>query len=303
MSWLQISISTSKTSCEHVENVLLINGACSVTLKDAADEPILEPAPGETPVWQNAIVTGLFENTENNNALINQIKTCLKSTEKLSGGNGEHQLSIEILEDQNWSRAWMDHYQPMQFGERLWVCPWHIEPPEPDAVNLRLDPGLAFGTGTHPTTSLCLSWLDKHCRNQTNLLDFGCGSGILAIAALLLGVQHADAVDIDLQALEASLANAKANRVDDRLQLFTADQQSKQNIKQYEIVVANILSGPLVELAPVLAGYTKSGGDVVLSGILCEQADDVLNAYKPFFKMDAPVIQGDWVLLHGCRAN
>ena len=197
----------------------------------------------------------------------------------------------------------MDHYQPMQFGERLWVCPWHLDPPDPDAVNLRLDPGLAFGTGTHPTTSLCLSWLDQHVHQQKTLLDFGCGSGILAIAALLLGLQQADGVDIDPQALEASLANAKANHVDDQLQLFTAKQQDKQAARQYEIVVANILSGPLVELAPTLARHTEPDGDIILSGILREQAKDVLNAYQTFFKMDAPVFQDDWVLLHGCRLS
>lgn len=298
MSWLQISISTSKAACEFVESTLLGHGACSVTFKDAADEPILEPAPGETPVWENAVVTGLFENTENNDALVTQIETSLKTSLQ----NSAHTVSVEILEDENWSRSWMDHYQPMQFGERLWVCPWHVTPPEPDAVNLRLDPGLAFGTGTHPTTSLCLSWLDKHCNNQTSLLDFGCGSGILAVAALLLGVHQADAVDIDPQALEASLANAKANCVDNRLHLYTADQQQQRGNKQYEIVMANILSGPLIELAPTLAGYTCRGGDIVLSGILREQADDVLNTYKAFFEMDTPALQDDWVLLHGCRS-
>jgi len=294
MPWLQISISTRKASCELAEKVLLENGACSVTFKDAADEPILEPAPGETPVWQNAIVTGLFEHTENHEALLTQIESSLEKC--------EHTLSMATLEDQNWSRAWMDHYKPMQFGERLWVCPWHIDPPDPDAINLRLDPGLAFGTGTHPTTALCLSWLDKHIHQQKTLLDFGCGSGILAIAALLLGVQKADGVDIDPQALEASLANAKANHVNDRLQLFTTRQQNKQESRQYEIVVANILSGPLVELAPTLAKYTKPGGDIILSGILREQAEDVLSAYQTFFKMDLPVFQDDWVLLHGCRS-
>ncbi len=293
MPWLQISINTRKASCELAEQVLLDHGACSVTFKDAADEPILEPAPGETPVWQNAIVTGLFEHTENYEALVTQIESSLEHC--------EHTLSTGKLEDQNWSRVWMDHYQAMQFGERLWVCPWHLDPPDPDAVNLRLDPGLAFGTGTHPTTALCLSWLDKHIHQQTSLLDFGCGSGILAIAALLLGLQQADAVDIDPQALEASLANAKANHVNDRLQLFTAKQQNKQAPRQYEIVVANILSGPLVKLAPTLAGYTRPGGDIILSGILREQADEVLKAYRIFFNMDAPVFQDDWVLLHGCR--
>ena len=294
MPWLQISIHTTQNHAEQAEDILLQYGACSVTLKDAADEPILEPAPGETPIWKNIIATGLFDETEEQEQLISRI------TAKLT--NDEHSISSEILEDQNWTRSWMDHYQPMQFGERLWVCPWHIDPPEPDAVNLRLDPGLAFGTGTHPTTSLCLSWLDQHIQQQKNLLDFGCGSGILAIAALLLGLEQADGVDIDPQALEASLANAKANQVKDRLHLFDSEQfSSEHGQQQYEVVVANILSGPLVELAPVLAGHTMTGGDIVLSGILAEQADSIIEAYTPYFKIDAPIIEGDWVLIHGCR--
>lgn len=294
MPWLQISVHTTQNHAEQAETVLLQNGACSITLNDAADEPILEPAPGETPIWQNIIATGMFDNTEDQPRLLANIKAALQSS--------DYRITSELLEDQNWSRSWMDNYHAMQFGERLWVCPWHIDPPEPDATNLRLDPGLAFGTGTHPTTSLCLSWLDRHIQQQQSLLDFGCGSGILAIAALLLGLQHADGVDIDPQALEASLANAEANQVEDRLHLFSAKQFSAEHSQQqYDIVVANILSGPLVELAPMLARHTRAGGDIVLSGILAEQADSVINAYAPFFKMDAPLFEEDWVLLHGCR--
>lgn len=294
MPWLQISVHTTQNHAEQAEDTLLESGACSVTLSDAADDPILEPAPGETPIWQNIVATGLFSNTADEQQLVAQIKSALQGD--------EYSISTEILEDQNWTRSWMDNYHAMQFGDRLWVCPWHIEPPEPDATILRLDPGLAFGTGTHPTTSLCLSWLDQHIRQQKSLLDFGCGSGILAIAALLLGAEQADGVDIDPQALEASLANAQANQVEDRLRLFSAEQFSAEHHhQQYDIVVANILSGPLVELAPTLAGHTLAGGDIVLSGILAEQADNVLKAYAPYFKMDAPLFEEDWVLLHGCR--
>lgn len=294
MPWLQISVHTSQNHAEQVEETLLQFGACSVTLKDAADEPILEPAPGETPVWQNIVATGLFEATDKQAQLISNIQTTVEDEQCT--------ISSEILEDQNWTRSWMEHYQAMQFGERLWVCPWHIEPPEPEAVNLRLDPGLAFGTGTHPTTSLCLRWLDQNIQQPKNLLDFGCGSGILAIAALLLGLEQADGVDIDPQALEASLANAKANQVEERLRLFSSKQFSAEHgQQQYEIVVANILSGPLVELAPVLAEHTQVGGDIVLSGILKEQADSVIEAYTPYFKMDAPIFEEDWTMLHGCR--
>lgn len=294
MPWLQISVHSTQDHAEQIEDTLLQNGAYSVTLKDAADNPILEPAPGETPVWPDIIATGLFEYTNNPKPLLANIEAGLSNT--------QYSISSETLEDQNWTRSWMDHYEAMQFGERLWICPWHIDPPDPDAVNLRLDPGLAFGTGTHPTTSLCLRWLDQHIQQQKTLLDFGCGSGILAIAALMLGLEQADGVDIDPQALEASLANAKANKVEQRLQLYTADEYSaKHSQQQYDIVVANILSGPLVELAPSLAAHTLTGGDIVLSGILAEQADSVVQAYTPYFEMDAPIFEEDWTLLHGCR--
>lgn len=294
MPWLQISVHTTQNYAAQAEDTLLEYGACSVTLSDAADDPILEPAPGETPIWQHIIATGLFSDPQHQEQLLARIKSALKGD--------AYSFSTEILQDQNWSRSWMDNYHAMQFGERLWVCPWHIEPPEPEATNLRLDPGLAFGTGTHPTTSLCLRWLDRHIRHQQSLLDFGCGSGILAIAALLLGLEQADGVDIDPQALEASLANARANQVEDRLHLFSARQFAAEHSRQqYEIVVANILSGPLVELAPTLAEHTLAGGDIVLSGILRDQADSVISAYTPFFTMDAPLFEEDWVLLHGCR--
>jgi ribosomal protein L11 methyltransferase len=196
----------------------------------------------------------------------------------------------------------MDHYHTMQFGDRLWVCPLHLEPPRPEAVNLRLDPGLAFGTGTHPTTSLCLRWLDKNINTQMSLLDFGCGSGILAIAACLLGVHHADGVDIDPQALIATLSNAEINQVTEKINSFLpADFQRQHGNTLYDVVVANILSCPLAELAATLAGHTKTNGEIVLSGILKEQADSVIYAYKDFFEMDAPVIDEDWVLLHGVK--
>jgi ribosomal protein L11 methyltransferase len=300
MPWLQISISVDQSSTKKVEAILLDQGACSVTLKDAADEPILEPAPNEIRLWQKTIVTGLFENTSKKNEILANIRSSLQPHDY----EIPTEIETEILEDQDWSRNWMEHYHPMKFGERLWICPHHIEPPNPKAVNLRLDPGLAFGTGTHPTTSLCLSWLDQHCKHQGKILDYGCGSGVLAIAALLLDVQFADGIDIDTQAIEASITNARTNHVADRLQLYTPDQfethlSKQQKVSEYEIVVANILSKPLIELAPVLASHTQKNGDIVLSGILKEQTNEVLNAYAEYFTMTPPVEMEDWVLLHG----
>jgi len=294
MSWLQIAISTTKNNSEAAEDCLFSLGAQTVTLTDAADQPILEPAPNETPVWNSVIITGLFSFDNNLQALLDKIDIYLLDI--------NYSCNSEILEDQNWTRAWMEHFHAMPFGERLWVCPLHIEPPEPDAINLRLDPGLAFGTGTHPTTSLCLHWLDQNVNSQNTLLDYGCGSGILAIAACMLGANHADGVDIDPQALTATHDNANTNNVNEKINTFLPGDFLKQHsATQYDIVVANILSGPLAELAPMLAQHTKTGGDVVLSGILKEQAETVLESYREFFEMDAPEFEEDWVLLHGVK--
>ena len=298
MSWLQISINTTKNHAEVAEDCLFSAGAQTVTLTDAADQPILEPGPDETPVWNNVIITGLFGLEVNQQALLDTIEQCLTGVDFI--------CDTQLLEEQNWTRAWMEHFHAMQFGQRLWVCPLHMEPPEPDAINLRLDPGLAFGTGTHPTTSLCLRWLDQNIvdshSKQDILLDYGCGSGILAIAACMLGIDHADGVDIDPQALTATHDNAETNQVRDKIETFLADDFQKQHAEtQYDIVVANILSGPLAELASMLAGHTKAGGDIVLSGILREQAEPLIETYSQFFNMDKPVFEEDWVLLHGAK--
>lgn len=298
MSWLQISVNTTKNHAETAEDCLFSAGAQTVTLTDAADQPILEPGPDETPVWNKVILTGLFSFDNNQQSLLDIIEHCLKDIDFSS--------DTQILEDQNWARAWMEHFHAMQFGQRLWVCPLHIDPPEPGAINLRLDPGLAFGTGTHPTTSLCLRWLDQNIKannnTQNTLLDYGCGSGILAIAACMLGIEHADGVDIDPQALTATHDNAETNLVRKKIKTFLPhDYQKQHSDTQYDIVVANILSGPLAELAEMLANHTKINGDIVLSGILREQAESLIETYNQFFKMDKPVFEEDWVLLHGVK--
>ena len=299
MSWLQISINTTKEHAETAEDCLFSCGAQTVTLTDAADQAILEPGVNETPIWNEIIVTGLFDfdNTD-----LDSSKQILLSAISNNMEGTQYSAIAKMLEDKNWTRAWMDHYHPMQFGERLWICPLHIDPPNPNAINLRLDPGLAFGTGTHPTTSLCLKWLDKNILQQGNVLDYGCGSGILAIAACMLGANHADGVDIDPQALIASQSNAEINKVREKITTWLPDDYQKHHAEtQYDIVLANILSGPLAELAPILAEHTKTNGDIVLSGILKEQAESVRHAYCAFFEMDAPVYDEDWVLLHGVK--
>jgi len=295
MTWIQISIHTDKTSIEATENCLFAQGAQTVTLCDGADQPILEPEPGQTPVWDQAVVTGLFSADIDITATKNAIRQCLQNTICF-------EIKHEPLEDRNWTRAWMDNYQPMQFGRRLWVCPWHLEPPDKQAVNLRLDPGLAFGTGTHPTTALCLRWLDANISDQQTLLDFGCGSGILAIAARLLGVARVDGVDIDPQALQASQSNAHNNGVEAGLRVFLPEAYNQHHATtQYDIVMANILSGPLTQLAPQLADHCRQHGDIVLSGLLKEQAETVQQVYSDYFIMDAPTLENDWILLHGIR--
>lgn len=299
MSWLQISINTTKEHAETAEDCLFSCGAQTVTLTDAADQAILEPGVNETPIWNEIIVTGLFDfdNTD-----LDSSKQILLSAISNNMGSTQYSAIAKMLEDKNWTRAWMDHYHPMQFGERLWICPLHLDPPNPNAINLRLDPGLAFGTGTHPTTSLCLKWLDKNILRQGNVLDYGCGSGILAIAACMLGAGHADGVDIDPQALIATNSNAETNNVNQKIHSYLPDEfQQEHSSTQYDTVMANILSGPLAELAPVLAKHTQTGGDIILSGILREQADTVLTAYNDFFSMDKPEFEEDWTLLHGVK--
>jgi len=291
MPWIQLTFLTKKNSSEKAEQALLDAGALSVTFRDAEDNPILEPGPGETPLWEDIILTGLFDADADTELLKDKIKSSLGKTLA---------IKIEPLEDKDWVRAWMDDYKPMQFGERLWVCPKHLPVPNSDATNLMLDPGLAFGTGTHPTTALCLQWLDANNVNDKQVIDFGCGSGVLAIAALLLGASHCDGVDIDPQAITASMDNAQENNVAEKLDLYLPNEfADKANIKKYDLVLANILAGPLTELAEQLSAYCKAGGDIVLSGILESQASKVIEAYSPWFELEPIAVQEEWIRVTG----
>jgi len=291
MPWIQLTLQTDKASHDKAEQALLDAGALSVTYKDAEDKPVLEPLPGETPLWDKIILTGLFEAEINTESLKLQINSQL----------GEQtSLKLEALEDKDWVRAWMDDYKPMQFGKRLWVCPKHLPPPQTDAINLMLDPGLAFGTGTHPTTALCLEWLDSTDTKNKQVLDFGCGSGVLAIAALMLGAKHCDGTDIDPQALTASKDNALENKVAEKLDLYLpVDMPASQSQGNYDIVLANILAGPLTELAEQLANYCKPGGDIVLSGILETQSEKIIQAYSPWFNLDPIIVKDEWIRVTG----
>ncbi|KEZ72525.1 ribosomal protein L11 methyltransferase, partial [Pseudomonas syringae pv. syringae FF5] len=260
MPWLQVRLAISPEQAETYEDALLEVGAVSVTFMDAEDQPIFEPELNTTPLWTHTHLLALFE--ADTNAEMALAHLSLLTGEELP----EH--SAEVIEDQDWERSWMDNFQPMCFGKRLWIVPsWHAAP-QPDAVNLLLDPGLAFGTGTHPTTALCLEWLDGQDLEGCNVLDFGCGSGILAIAALLLGAEQAVGTDIDVQALEASRDNAGRNNIAaERFPLYLPEDLPHQ---QADVLVANILAGPLVSLAPQLATLIRAGGRLALSGILAE---------------------------------
>ncbi|WP_374286227.1 50S ribosomal protein L11 methyltransferase [Pseudomonas fluvialis] len=291
MPWLQVRLAITPEQAATYEEALLDVGAVSVTFMDAEDQPIFEPDLGTTPLWSHTHLLALFEADTDPAALLAHLAL-------LTGGPlPAHQ--VEQIADQDWERSWMDNFQPLRFGQRLWIVPsWH-QPPEPQAVNLHLDPGLAFGTGTHPTTALCLEWLDGQSLHDCNVLDFGCGSGILAIAALLLGAKQACGTDIDPQALEASRDNATRNGIDAaRFPLYLP---SEMPADTFDLVLANILAGPLVQLAPTISQHVRQGGHLVLSGILAEQAEEVRAAYQADFILDPTAEKDGWVRISGVR--
>ncbi|MDH2198500.1 50S ribosomal protein L11 methyltransferase [Ectopseudomonas oleovorans] len=291
MPWLQVRLAITPEQAETYEDALLEVGAVSVTFMDAEDQPIFEPDLGTTPLWSNTHLLALFEADTDETALLAHLQLLC------GGALPEHH--VERIEDQDWERSWMDGFQPMRFGQRLWIVPsWHAAP-QPDAVNLLLDPGLAFGTGTHPTTALCLEWLDGQNLDNCSVLDFGCGSGILAIAALLLGAPQAAGTDIDPQALEASRDNASRNGIDPaRFPVYLPADLPQQPA---DVVVANILAGPLVSLAPQITALVKSGGRLALSGILAEQAEEVRAAYASAFDLDPTAVKDGWVRISGVK--
>lgn len=290
--WLQLTLEAIDHNPEQLEDALLQAGALAVTLEDAGDQPVLEPAPGETPLWAHTRVTGLFDAQTDIEIVKGQLRRFLHAPIL-------PECRLTALEERDWVRAWMDNFHPMRFGQRLWICPTHSDPPEPTAVNIRLDPGLAFGTGTHPTTALCLDWLDGADLAGQTVLDYGCGSGILAIAAAKLGAKRVWAVDIDPQALLASDDNASENEVEDRIEL--ADPAELPGNLRVNVLLANILAGVLVRLAPEFSRRVQSGGRLVLAGILEQHADAVQAVFTRDFTFVPPRRRGDWVLLEGTR--
>lgn len=299
MPFLELSIACKASEEARVEAALIDLGAMSVSLLDAADadneRAILEPGVGETPLWSNITLLALFAH-DTHQALL------LQALDAYDEGVDWQQAQFTVVEDQDWERAWLDQFKPMQFGSRTWIIPWHMQAPAEaeNAVIIRLDPGLAFGSGTHPTTDLCLQWLDGLDLIDKTVLDFGCGSGILALAALKLGAQHAIGVDNDPQALLASVDNAERNGVGECLQVFLPAQEP---VQQYPIVVANILASALIQLTDLLASRVQAGGVLALSGILHNQADEVLVSYQPYFEQLQVTQLEDWVRIDGRRKN
>ena len=278
---------------DFAEEILLAHGAQSVTQVDAADDPVLEPAPGEAPLWPRTRTIGLFEAGADFGAVV----AALRDT--LPDGTAAIITTAELAE-QDWVRIWLRDWQPLKFGERLWVSPRAKlgEIRDPAAVVVALDPGLAFGTGTHPSTALCLEWLAGAKLAGKTVLDYGCGSGLLAIAALRLGAARADCVDIDPQALLATRENARANGVEQRLHVSGPQDFV---VAPHDVVLANILARPLIELAPRLCAALAPGGDLVLAGLLESHADEVAAAFAPWCDWQAPARHEGWIRLHGRR--
>lgn len=292
MPWLEFSLTAQRDSVARIERAFEDVGSLSVTLLDAEDHPILEPAAGETPVWPHVVVTALFEADADQHGLFDALQLMVPwlTPEK---------VTVREVADADWTRAWMDQFKPMQFGRRTYIYPWNIEPESlDDAVVVRLDPGLAFGTGTHATTALCLEWLDGLDLVGKTVLDFGCGSGILAIAALKLGAAQAIGIDNDPQALLASRDNAERNGVSERLTLYTPEAAPELRA---DVVVANILASALIALESELARYSADAAPIALSGILDGQDDEVVAAYQPDFDALAVAHKEDWVRIDGRR--
>jgi len=289
MSWLKLRLNSTGDQAGPLSELLEVLGAESVTLQDGADDAIFEPPPSQMPLWKNTIVSALFAPQTSMDDYLAAIEASLGSCPP---------YEISKLEDRVWERQWLKHFKAMRFGNRLWVCPKHLAPPDPHAVNVILDPGLAFGTGTHATTRLCLQWLDKHIKPGQTVVDYGCGSGILAIAAMKLGAARAWAVDLDPQALIATAQNTRDNRVDDTIAI---GYPNTLNDIQADVVIANILIGPLQELAAILVSLTAPGGYLVLSGIMKDQVKPLCDRYHTLIRLHEHFEADQWCCLAGKR--
>jgi ribosomal protein L11 methyltransferase len=287
---LALTLNLDGLDVERVEEACFEFGAVAVSYTDQHDDPILEPAPGEFRLWPHSRLQALFPFDCKPQEIVGGLAHVLRI--------GPERLTVETLADRVWEREWLRDFHPMCFGRRLWVAPHHSHVHTQGAVIVRLDPGLAFGTGTHATTAMCLSWLDEHAREGQVAIDYGCGSGVLAVAAVKLGARAAHAFDIDPQALTATRDNAAANQVENQVHVVASDTQLPTGA---DILLANILCGPLCELAPRFADLTAPGGKIVLAGLLEAQADEVTRAHAPWFDISTFATRDGWTALAGSR--
>lgn len=295
MGWIEVKGDIHRKKAKRCQEVLENLGAVAVSLMDPGVDPLFEPLPGTTPLWENLKIVGLFDDSVSKTALALQLQQQFPHMT----------FEIEPLPEQDWTRTWLEHFHPQAFGDRLWVMPSdYPDPPEmgPDPVILTLDPGLAWGTGTHATTALCLRWLANNQKSIAllDVLDFGCGSGILGIAACLLGVHKVWAIDHDPQAITATRDNANRNAIPES-QLCVQLNNHPEAVPTVDVILANILAMPLIELAPQLQGFCRLHGKIVLSGILENQAEQVMDAYRPWFTFEPVQVQEGWVLLIGTK--
>ncbi|STX28015.1 ribosomal protein L11 methyltransferase [Legionella beliardensis] len=283
--WYQLEIDVClPNEVDNLSAILEESGAVSITLSDKNDDPVLEPLPGATPLWPEITLKALYS----------EEKVADEALQHINQLFPHFHARVTLLPEQNWERAWMDNFKPQQFGERLWVCPSWITPPKPEAINLILDPGLAFGTGTHPTTQLCLTWLARADLANKIVIDYGCGSGILALAALKLGANQVQAVDIDPQALQATKANAEVNNLaDEQLSITSPDELTGSA----DILIANILLTPLLALKAQFKQLIRDQGMLVISGILNEQTVSLIDMYQDDFIHQQTETLEDWSLL------
>lgn len=288
MAWQQVHLQITKHQVEFGEALFDEAGAVSILLEDAGDEPLFEPMPGEEPLWGEVVLTAIFDtNSDDTFAKVNFEHLASQIAAEI----GASRFWLSALDDKDWTREWMTYYKPIACAGNLWIVPEWLEAPDPSAINLILDPGLAFGTGYHATTRLCLDWLSTQDLSDKVVIDYGCGSGILGVAALLLGAKQVLAVDIDPQAILATRQNAKLNGVDDKLLAFLPEdfkvyQQSHHVIA--DTITANILAKPLIHFAPYFATLLKDKGSIVLAGLIKNQVDEVMRAYQPYFDVDEP---------------
>ena len=291
MAWIQINTIVEEALAEPLSDALMDIGAVSVTFAETGEQEIFEPEIGTTPIWDQTRVMGLFDAELDTAALLLALTQLMPQLPPSA-------YRIEQIEDKDWIREWMDQFKPMPFGDQLWIVPSWLDAPDPNAVNLLLDPGMAFGTGTHPTTAMCLRWLDQNPPLNRDVIDYGCGSGILAIAAAKLGANQVKGTDIDPQAIVASQDNAQRNQV-------TIDFALVKDFRAEpaDCLIANILAGPLKSLAPEFDRLLKPGGTLVLSGLLANQADDLVAHYQQFgVQLTTRHTQDEWALLAGQKA-